>query len=104
METESQRVAYLRKNVELFIAALAQHGILAQTPSAIVPIPVGDERRAIAAADELLRRGFLIPAIRYPTVARGAARLRVALMSAHTPDTLRHAAAALADVLYRQGP
>ena len=99
LETESQRVAHLRKNVELFIAALAQHGILAQTPSAIVPIPVGDERRAIAAADELLRRGFLIPAIRYPTVARGAARLRVALMSAHTPDTLRQAAAALADVL-----
>ena len=69
------------------------------TQSAIVPIPVGDERRAVAAADELLRRGLLIPAIRYPTVARGAARLRVALMSAHTPDTLRHAADTLADVL-----
>ena len=104
LETERERVAQLRKNVALFIATLAQHGIAAQTQSAIVPIRVGDERRAVAAADELLRRGFLIPAIRYPTVARGAARLRVALMSAHTPDMLRQAAAALARLTSAAGP
>ena len=104
LETERERVAQLRKNVALFIATLAQHGIAAQTQSAIVPICVGDERRAVAAADELLRRGFLIPAIRYPTVARGAARLRVALMSAHTPDMLRQAAAALARLTSAAGP
>ena len=99
LEEERERVAQLRKNVDFFIAALAQQGIAVQTQSAIIPIRVGDERGAVAAADELLRRGFLIPAIRYPTVARGAARLRVALMSAHAPETLRQAAATLADVL-----
>jgi 6-carboxyhexanoate--CoA ligase len=99
LEEERERVAQLRKNVEFFIAALAQQGIAVQTQSAIVPIRIGDERRAVAVAEELLRRGFLIPAIRYPTVARGAARLRVALMSTHTPETLRQAAAALADAL-----
>ncbi len=103
LEEESERVAQLRKNVELFIAALAQQGIAVQTQSAIIPIRVGDERCAVAAADELLRRGFLIPAIRYPTVARGAARLRVALMSAHTPETLRQATATLADALRTTG-
>lgn len=95
LEEESERVAQLRKNVDFFIAALAQQGIAVQTQSAIIPIRVGDERGAVAAADELLRRGFLIPAIRYPTVARGAARLRVALMSAHTPETLRQAVSAI---------
>ena len=103
LETERERVAQLRKNVDFFIAALAQQGIAVQTQSAIIPIRVGDERCAVAAANELLRRGFLIPAIRYPTVARGAARLRVALMSAHTPETLRQATATLADVLRTTG-
>ena len=101
LETEPARVTRLRENVAMFVEALAQHGIAVQTDSAIVPIPVGDERLAVAAADELLRRGFLIPAIRYPTVAHGTARLRVAIMSAHAPDMLRQAAAALADVLRR---
>jgi len=99
LEAERERVAQLRKNVEFFIAVLAEQGIAVQTQSAIIPIRVDDERRAVAAADELLRRGFLIPAIRYPTVARGAARLRVALMSAHTPETLRQAATTLDAVL-----
>ena len=65
--------------------------------AAIVPIVVGDERRALAASAALEERGFLVPAIRYPTVARGSARLRVAVMSAHTPEQLRAAAEALAD-------
>ena len=54
---------------------------------------------ALAAGAALAERGFLVPAIRYPTVARGAARLRVALMSAHDPERLREAAAAFGDVL-----
>ncbi len=64
-----------------------------------MPILVGDERRALDAADELLRRGFLIPAIRYPTVPRGAARLRVALMSSHGKGDLSLAASHIADAL-----
>ena len=45
-------------------------------------------------ADTLER---LEPAIRYPTVARGSARLRCAIMSAHTEDQLRAAADAIAN-------
>jgi 8-amino-7-oxononanoate synthase len=36
----------------------------------------------------LLEKGFLIPAIRYPTVARGKARLRVTISAAHTPEQI----------------
>src|SRR5205085_12528593 len=51
---------------------------LQRSPTAIpiIPILIGDEARAIAASEQLLEAGFLVPAIRYPTVARGKARLR----------------------------
>lgn len=93
---EPERVAKLRENVALFVSELAHHGISVRGETAIVPIVVGDEKRALAASAALEELGFLVPAIRYPTVARGAARLRVALMSAHTPEQLRSAAAAIA--------
>lgn len=52
--------------------------------SAIIPLIVGAESRAVAAAQQLRERKLFVPAIRYPTVARGAARLRVTLTAAHT--------------------
>ncbi len=103
LEAEPARVARLRANVAFFVAALARHGVAVKSDSAIVPIPVGDERAALAASAALKRRGFLIPAIRYPTVARGAARLRVAVMSAHTEDQLAAAAAAIGETLGAKG-
>jgi 8-amino-7-oxononanoate synthase len=55
-------------------------------PSPIVPIVVGAEDDAVRAADALLRRGLLVPAIRPPTVEPGTSRLRVALSATHTAD------------------
>ena len=56
--------------------------------SAIVPIIVGAESAAMAAGADLLASGFLVPAIRYPTVARGAARLRITLSAAHSHENV----------------
>jgi 8-amino-7-oxononanoate synthase len=66
--------------------------------SPILPRVLGDNRAALDAADFLERRGFLVPAIRYPTVPRGTARLRVSLSAAHPPQALDDLAAALADL------
>lgn len=52
--------------------------------SAIHPWMVGDEQGAIDLARSLQTEGFLVPAIRYPTVAKGAARLRITVTAAHT--------------------
>ena len=52
-------------------------------PSAIVPIIIGDESAAMQLSAQLLEEGYLIPAIRYPTVARGTARLRLTLSAVH---------------------
>ena len=57
-------------------------------PSPILPVVIGDERDALAAAQSLLDRGCLVPAIRPPTVAAGTSRLRIALSAAHTDEQL----------------
>jgi 7-keto-8-aminopelargonate synthetase-like enzyme len=45
---------------------------------------IGDEQKALEIASGLREKNIFVPAIRYPTVARGAARLRVTLTAAHT--------------------
>lgn len=95
LESEPERVELLCSNVTYFTAELRKRGIVAETQSAIVPVEIGDENKAVAVAAKLLEHGFLIPAIRYPTVARGKARLRVAISSAHEHATLSAAAEAI---------
>jgi 8-amino-7-oxononanoate synthase len=59
---------------------------LAEDPvvSAIFPLVLGAETKVIEAAASLRQQGFLVPAIRYPAVARGAARLRITVTAAHS--------------------
>ncbi len=56
--------------------------------SAIVPIVLGESARALDAAERLLEAGFVVPAIRYPTVAKDAARLRITVSASHTPEQI----------------
>lgn len=63
--------------------------------SAIVPIHIGDEAAAMQASRDLLEAGCFIPAVRYPTVARGAARLRLTLSATHSPEQIAKLAAIL---------
>ncbi len=67
-------------------------------PSPIVPVVLGSEERALRAAALLLEQGFLVPAIRPPTVAAGTSRLRVALSAAHTVEQVDSLARALTDL------
>jgi 8-amino-7-oxononanoate synthase len=67
-------------------------------PSPIVPVVLGGERAALAAAEALLDRGLLVPAIRPPTVPPGTSRLRIALSAAHTDAQVDALLAALAAV------
>ena len=63
--------------------------------SPIVPYIVGTESAALTAADELREQGFLVPAIRPPTVPVGTARLRIALSAAHSEEDVLNLAKAL---------
>jgi 7-keto-8-aminopelargonate synthetase-like enzyme len=68
-------------------------------PGAIVPVLIGNEKKTIEAAAALHEQGIFVPAIRYPTVARGAARLRVAITAAHTAEDISQLAAALGEIV-----
>ena len=102
VEKEPERVARLQENTRVFIAALRENGVHAKSDSAIVPIVIGDERRATEAAKRLYDDGIFLSAIRYPTVAKGSARLRAAIMATHTKSELREAAAKIATVVSEQ--
>lgn len=55
----------------------------------IVPLIVGEPQAAVSLSQELLRQGFLVPAIRPPTVPRGTSRLRITLTADHTDEDIR---------------
>jgi 7-keto-8-aminopelargonate synthetase-like enzyme len=59
---------------------------------------LGAEAEAVRVAAELFDLGILLPAIRYPTVARGSARLRLTLSAEHTAEDLVRLEQALAAV------
>jgi 8-amino-7-oxononanoate synthase len=54
--------------------------------SAIIPIILGDEKKAVATATKLRGQNIFVPAIRFPSVARGKARLRVTLTATHSAE------------------
>jgi 8-amino-7-oxononanoate synthase len=54
--------------------------------SPIVPLILGSEEAALAASNRLLEAGFLVPAIRPPTVPEGTSRLRLSLSAAHLEE------------------
>jgi 8-amino-7-oxononanoate synthase len=72
-------------------------------PSPVVPYVCGHETRALDAAEALVERGFLVTAIRPPTVPPGTSRLRVALSADHTFAQIDGLAAVLSE-LFPDGP
>jgi 8-amino-7-oxononanoate synthase len=95
----AQRDTWRRERV--LAHARRVHGVLGlpgTAQSAIVPVILRDEARALEASRELEARGFLVSAIRPPTVPAGTARLRVTLSSTHEEAQVDALIAALAEV------
>ena len=101
LEREPRLVETLHANAAAFASASSGLSAVRGGGSAIFPVVVGDERKAVAVSEELERGGFLVPAIRYPTVARGEARLRVAVSARHTPDQMASLVSAVESALGR---
>lgn len=79
----------LQKNIDYFSAAMKKLGfVLGDSASQIVPVMIGSEKQAVEFSTELLKQGVFAQAIRYPTVKKGAARLRVSLTAMHTQKHL----------------
>ncbi len=61
------------------------------TETAIVPVMIYDESKAVEMAKRLLERGIYVIGFAYPVVPRGKARIRVQMSAAHTPDEVDRA-------------
>jgi 8-amino-7-oxononanoate synthase len=81
-------IGALRRNIRTIIAQLPPR-FFTDFSSAIIPLQTGGEQLALELANQFLEAGLLIPAIRYPTVAKGAARLRLTVSAAQTEDQIQ---------------
>ena len=96
---EPERRATLEARVARLHDALDTHGLVFPCArSHIVPVVIGDNDRAMAAAAALQAQGFDVRAIRPPSVPPGTARLRISINAGLDDDTIDRFAAALARV------
>lgn len=79
----------LRSHIARFRHGAEQLGMtLTASQSAIQPVIVGENERALRLAHHLREQGLWLTAIRPPTVPTGTARLRVTLTAAHQPEDI----------------
>jgi 8-amino-7-oxononanoate synthase len=84
LQRESWRREHLQALIQRFRSGAQQLGLqLMDSRTAIQPIVLGDAADALRASRFLLERGFMVSAIRPPTVPQGTARLRITLSAAH---------------------
>lgn len=86
----------LRKQLQTNVCILRESPVSSLlTP--IIPVILGSNENAMQASSRLAEAGFVVPAIRYPTVPRNTARLRISVSAAHQESALH----ALRDQLKR---
>lgn len=85
MEEEPALKQKLWQNIQTVYYGLKELKFDVTTPqSAVLPVILGDEKKALDAFQKLLDQGIFVPAIRYPTVPKGKARLRITVSALHS--------------------
>ncbi|HEX6542650.1 MAG TPA: glycine C-acetyltransferase [Ktedonobacterales bacterium] len=89
--------AKLRANTKLFRERMTALGFeILPGDHPIVPVMLGDAKRATQLADRLLEKGIYVIAFSYPVVPQGKARIRTQVSAAHSEADLLAAADAFA--------
>jgi len=97
LHEQPELVARLHHNVREIRGGLKRLGYqCADSPTAIVPIMIGDEAEAIRKGERLLELGVMVVGFAYPVVPRGEARLRVQVSAALEPEHIEQALDAFA--------
>lgn len=79
----------LYRNINYFTKAMKKLGfVLGGSSSQIIPVMIGPEKLTVEFSKQLLGHGVFAQAIRYPTVRKASARLRVSLTAMHTQRQL----------------
>jgi 8-amino-7-oxononanoate synthase len=93
-EQRRQRLWAMVENLKTMFIEAGQNPGIVRSP--IIPLILGDEADTMQIAGQLLAAGIHVPGIRYPTVAKGRARLRFTITAQHTLDDLAKLREALA--------
>ena len=100
IEAESWRHRRLDELIRRFRTRAGQHDLnLVGSETAIQPLIIGEPKQAMQVSKTLFNLGFLIPAIRPPTVPAHNARLRISLTSAHTEEQIDRLLDVLSEIL-----
>lgn len=89
----------LRNSLHNNIAYLCNELQIPKPQGAIIPIIIGNELETLKVAEKLLIAGILAPAIRYPTVSKGSARIRITISASHTENDIAYLAKTLQNSL-----
>ena len=85
LKEEPEHVERLNKNIEYFKLCSKQLDLpLSDSPTAIQPLMIGSDEKALRVSHQLFDDGIMVSAIRPPTVPEGTSRLRITLSAAHT--------------------
>ena len=83
-----RRTQLLERSAQLCAQLRQQHWDLGTTSSQIIPLYVGTPQAAVDLSTKLRQEGFLLPAIRPPSVPSGESLLRISLTYRHTPHSI----------------
>src|SRR5262245_50203297 len=97
VQADKSRRQRLHEIASLFRSEMAARGAMAGGTEYIVPIVIGDDVRAVAAAARLREQGFDVRAIRPPSVPSGTARLRISIHADHEPAVVVRLAESVTD-------
>jgi len=100
VRAESWRRERLQARIEQFVAGAKALGLpLAESPTPIQPVILGEAADTLVVSQRLREQGILVPAIRPPTVPAKTARLRITFSAAHEASHVQRLLEALARAL-----
>jgi glycine C-acetyltransferase len=92
LEESPELVERLWERTRFFKKGLADLGFdTGESETPITPVIAGEEKKAVDLSAKLWEEGVFCPAIIYPTVAKGRARVRTIVTAEHTEDDLTEA-------------
>ncbi len=87
IQDEGEHLQNLNSNITYFRSCCKQAGLaIENSQTAIQVLLIGDDEKAVQISQQLFEHGFLVTAIRPPTVPEGTSRLRITLSAKHTNE------------------
>ncbi len=102
IQNEAEHLQNLNSNIAYFKNCCSQADIaIENSQTAIQPLLIGDDEKATKISQQLFDSGFLITAIRPPTVPEGTSRLRITLSAKHKKEHINQLIETLLSLLMK---